>query len=68
MGETGNPGVTPLGAAQMVTDGLAVLCEDAAGLDAGTLAELLLVLEQAGSMTAAARANILGAFTTGAGL
>jgi hypothetical protein len=44
------------------------LCEDAAGLDAGTLAELLLVLEQAGSMTAAARANILGAFTTGAGL
>jgi hypothetical protein len=68
MSKTGNPEMTPLGAAQMVTDGLTVLCQaDAGGLDAGTLAELLLVLEQADSMTAAARANILGAFTTGLG-
>jgi Domain of unknown function (DUF222)/HNH endonuclease len=64
MCETGNPEVTPLGAAQMVTSGLAVLCQaDASGLDAGTMAELLLVLEQADTMAAAARASILGAFT-----
>ena len=64
MCETGSPGVTPLGAAQMVTSGLAVLCQaDATGLDAGTMAELLLVLEQADTMAAAARASILGAFT-----
>jgi hypothetical protein len=64
MCETGNPGVTPLGAAQMVTSGLAVLCEaDPTGLDAGTMAELLQVLEQADTMAAAARASILGAFT-----
>jgi hypothetical protein len=68
MSKTGDPEMTPLGAAQMVTDGLTVLCRaDAGGLDAGTLAELLLVLEQADSMAAAARANILGAFTTGLG-
>ena len=60
MCETGNPGMTPLGAAQMVTDGLAVLCgADASGLDEGMLGELLLVLEQADAMTAA-RASILG--------
>jgi hypothetical protein len=58
MCETGNPGVTPLGAAQMVTSGLAVLCEaDPTGLDAGTMAELLQVLEQADTMAAAARAS-----------
>lgn len=52
----------------MVTDGLAVLCQaDAAGLDAGTMAELLLVLEQADTMAAAARASILGAFTSALG-
>jgi Domain of unknown function (DUF222)/HNH endonuclease len=68
MCETGNPEITPLGAAQMVTSGLAVLCQaDATGLDAGTMAELLLVLEQADSMAAAARASILGAFTAALG-
>jgi len=52
----------------MVTDGLAVLCRaDAGGLDEGMLAELLLVLEQADAMTAAARASILGAFTANLG-
>jgi len=68
MCKTGNPGMTPLGAAQMLTDSLAVLCQaDASGLDAGTMAELLLVLEQADAMTAAARASILGAFTASLG-
>jgi len=68
MCDTGNPGMTPLGAAQMVTDGLAVLCQaDATELDAGTMAELLLVLEQADTMAAAARASILGAFTAALG-
>jgi hypothetical protein len=52
----------------MVTDGLAVLCQaDASGLDEAVMAELLLVLEQADAMTAAARASILGAFTANLG-
>ena len=60
--------IPPLRAAQMVTDGLGVLCHaDATTLDCGTLAELLRVLEQAETMSIVARAGILGAFTAAQG-
>jgi hypothetical protein len=68
MDETGAQTMTPLRAAQLVTDGLGILCQaDPAALDCATLGELLMVLEQAETMTEVARAGILGAFTAAQG-